>query len=153
MVRRRAALAPFILAAVLTGCTQEAPTARPSDSSDHANAPRQLTFPLNAQGGGKANGVVEVSVTSAGYEVRVTLKELLPGAQYLINLHNGSCAVEDTSVIIDMGRLRADDVGTATHTRSFVGVPIPAAGRIVTLHGPLNTEDAFTHIACGDMTS
>ena len=153
MGSRRAPLGLFMLAAVLTGCAQEGPTARPSVSSGQVNAPRQLTFPLNAQGGGKANGVVEVSVTSAGYEVRVTLKDLLPGAQYLINLHNGSCAVEDTSVIIDMGRLRADDSGTATHTRTFLGVPIPAAGRIVTLHGPLDTEDAFTHIACGDMTS
>lgn len=143
-----------MLAAALTGCVQEAPAsaARPSASSGPTNAPRLLTFPLKAQLG-KANGVVEVSVTSAGYEVRATLKDLIPGAQYLINLHNGSCAVEDTSMILDMGRLRADDSGNATHTRTFLGVPIPAAGRIVTLHGPLNTEDAFTHVACGEMGS
>ena len=150
----RAALVIFMLAAVLTGCVQETPAsaARPSASSRPTNAPRLLTFPLKAQVG-QANGVVNVNVGPTSYEVRVALSDLVPGAPYGINFHNGSCALVDTSVIIDMGSFRADDSGTATYTRTFQGVPIPAAGRIVTLHGPLNTYDALTHIACGDMTS
>lgn len=154
MVRRlRVALTIFMVAAVLTGCVQDAPVsaARPSASAGPTNAPRLLTFPLKSQVG-RATGVVNVNVGPTSYEVRVVLSHLVPGASYLLNLHNGSCALEDTSVIIDMGSFRADDSGTATHTRTFQGVPIPAAGRIVTLHGPLNTDDARTHVACGDMT-
>lgn len=93
-----------------------------------------------------------ISVDAAGYEMRVTMSELKPGARYLINLHNGSCAKEDTSVIQNLGRFNADASGAATYTQTFVGTfAVSSAGRIVTLHGPLDTDDAFVHIACGDM--
>lgn len=146
-------MALLVVASVLAGCVQDTPAtaARATAPSVPANAPRVLSFPLKAQVG-KANGVVSVNITLTGYEVRVTLSDLVPRASYLLNLHNGSCAFEDTSVILDMGSFRADDSGNATHARTFRGFAVPSAGRIVTLHGPLNTEDARTHVACGDMT-
>jgi len=81
------------------------------------------------------------------------MSDLVPGATYLLNLHNGSCALEDTNFRLDMGRFDADASGHATYAQTFKGVfAVPAAGRIVTLHGPLDTEAARQHIACGDLT-
>lgn len=142
---------------MLAGCAGPAstPDARASASSTPrttaTNTVRLVAFPLQAQGR-TAHGDVTINVGPTSYEMRVRMSALKPGAQYLINLHNGSCAAEDTSFLLNLGRFEADASGNAVYTQTFPGLfVVSAAGRIVTLHGPLDTDDAFVHIACGDM--
>ncbi len=144
-------------AALLTVCAQPArgpevgPTASSLPPPSPTNAARVLTFPLKSQTA-KAHGDIVVTIGPTSYELSVAMRDLQPDARYLINLHNGSCALEDTSYLLNLGRFAADASGRAIYTQAFIGLfSVPATGRIVTLHGPLGTDDERVHIACGDM--
>jgi hypothetical protein len=102
-----------------------------------------------------AHGTVHVDILASGYTLTVATMSLSPNASgYFLNMHAGTCAVEDTSVLIDLGRFGTDAGGTGMFTLNFSGqYVIPPAGRILTLHGQLNSPAAFSHIACADLTN
>ncbi|MEP7104435.1 MAG: hypothetical protein ABI838_01130 [Chloroflexota bacterium] len=83
----------------------------------------------------------------------MTLKGLTPGASHRVNVHAGSCASEDTSTLINVGDARSDSTGAGQVTVEYPGAyKVPAAGRILTVHGPAGTDDERGHLACADMT-
>jgi hypothetical protein len=78
---------------------------------------------MNAESGWKAHGMVRVEVQENGYVLNVTMSDLEPGRVNVMHFSAGTCALVDTAVIVDVGRLHADSSGTATLTRLFANTP------------------------------
>jgi hypothetical protein len=154
------AVASLLALVVTSGCGGGGAAAPSSSGTASATASpeskilRVVTFPLNAQYGFKPHGSVRIDVREVGYTLTASITEMQSDKTYLFNIHAGTCAFEETSFLLDVGRLSSDAAGRVTYTHSFSeGYLIPPAGRILTLHGPLTTDDARSHIACADMTN
>jgi hypothetical protein len=128
----------------------------PSRTPAPTQSPRTLTFQLNPIGDSKAHGTVVVEVKGDGYTLAVTAEELTPNSKHLINIHAGTC----TSVDLSSGEIarvaqdvQADASGKLTNLATYHNAyAIPAAGRILTLHGDEPAGNLF-HIACAEMTA
>jgi hypothetical protein len=110
---------------------------------------------MNAESGWKAHGMVRVEVQENGYVLNVTMSDLEPGRVNVMHFSAGTCALVDTAVIVDVGRLHADSSGTATLTRLFANTPysVTAEGRTLAVHGTSGTPAEGGHIACADLTN
>ena len=103
----------------------------------------------------EARGTVEVDISGSGYTMTITVDNLVPNAQYPINLHSGECPnpeLNEATATWIVQQTPADDSGRLTYEREYAGLwEIPAAGRTLTIHGRV-PMDARTHIACADLT-
>ena len=160
----RAALGVSILL-VLGGCTSGANSpASPSASvapappsaspSSPAQSPRTLTFELNPIGAYTANGTVVIDITGDGYTMTVTVLGLDPDSHHLLNMHGGTCSAPDLELILPLSHdVQADGSGMGTFMTTYPSdYLIPAAGRIVAIHGN-SPDQADRHIACATLTN
>lgn len=155
--------APLLLA--LVACSGGGTAASPSSLASAKSAsrtpaptqsPRTLTFQLNPIGDSKAHGTVVVEVKGDGYTLAVTAEGLTPNSKHLINIHAGTCASVDLSsgeIARVAQDVQADASGKLTSLATYHNAyAIPAAGRILTLHGDEPAGNLF-HIACAEMTT
>ena len=134
------------------------PSAIPTESGEAAvsQEPRTLTFDIEPMGAEtEARGTVEVDISGGGYTLTITVENLVPTAQYPINLHSGQCPnpeLSEATAVWIVQQTPADENGTLSYEKSYEGLwEVPAAGRTLTIHGRVPL-DARTHIACADLT-
>ena len=157
-----AALTIVSCSAPETAVRSAVPTASQTSTPPPATV-RTITASLNAQLGFNAHGTVRVDIQENGYVLSVIVSGLLPDQVHLVNTHAGSCAHQDTRVIMDLAgapvtfgnRMMSDGGGNAMLSQQYPGrkFTIPAEGRILTVHGPFGSDDLTTHIACADLTN
>ena len=131
-------------------------TASSTPASTTPSGPvRTLLAPLRAQNGGTITASLSVLYGAGRYTLRVEATRLHPNGRYLVNLHAGSCDVEDTSLAIEVGFLTGDASGNGSVERQYLrDYSVPAGNAtIVTVHGYGGSGDEFNHIACGDLPS
>ena len=97
-----------------------------------------------------------VEVQADGYVLSAIMSGLVPDQKrYLVNIHAGTCADENVDVLINVGFFDSDRAGAGTLTERYPGTQyvVPPTGRILTLHGPFNSDDARVHIACANLSN
>ena len=96
-------------------------------------------------------------MSASGYTLTIVLSGLDPNSEHTINLHSGTCSLINTdkiSTFIDDAK--ADAAGKLSSVTTWTDAyGIPAAGRVVTVHGNAATGgyagNAMTHIACASL--
>ncbi|MEP7104587.1 MAG: hypothetical protein ABI838_01910 [Chloroflexota bacterium] len=89
------------------------------------------------------------------YTLAVTVHGLPPNVRQLVNVRGGTCASEDTSPsrLSTVGMLSSNAAGEGVLSVDYPNTyTLLAADRILTVHGPDNTDAAFGHVACADLT-
>jgi hypothetical protein len=144
-----------IFAACLSGCgggapAASTPSAKPAATSQATatgEPTKNLSIVLNPENGGTVQATLTLTIGSGKYAYHLEAHSLRPGGRYLINTHGGTCAVEDTTTVQDVGTLAADASGNAIVERSFAR---PYVG-IMTIHDYAGSGNEFMHIACAEL--
>ncbi len=129
--------------------TSYSPTGLPAEN------PRSLTFELKPGAGSGAHGTVTIDTAAGGYTMTVEILGLNPNSHHLLNMHAGTCAAQDTNVMLPLEQdVKANDAGEVTYVKGFPNLlyVIPSAGRILTVHGDKPGVEIYDHIACADLT-
>jgi hypothetical protein len=143
----------------MAGCAAPSPAASSpaattvATASVAANKPHVVVLQLVPRTGVTARASARVDVTEAGYTITVSATDLLANSSSFVNMHPGTCALENNETMVLVGSIAADGTGTGTVSQYYPGAyVVPAEGRILTLHGPSRSELDRVHIACVDMT-
>jgi hypothetical protein len=161
----RGVVASGLALLVLVACSQgnssvpastSAVTLQPTTGPSASQEARVLTFDIAPMGvEEEARGTVVVEIAGDGYTMTITVENLVPGAQYPINMHSGACPnpeIDPATAVWIVQQTPADEDGTLMYERTFrMAWEVPEAGRTLTIHGRL-PDEAGTHIACADLT-
>jgi len=152
-------LVSLAVAIVITACAPPSPAAPPraattvATAAGAANKPHVVTLQLVPRTAVAARASARIDVTEAGYTITVSATDLPANSSSFVNMHAGTCALEDSEAMVLVGSITTDARGVGTVSQYYVGAyVVPVAGHILTLHGPSRGELERVHIACVDMT-
>jgi len=145
-----------IVIASLAGCgggasSASTPSPQPATTTKPkaAGPTKTLTVALHPENGGTVQATLTLTIGAASYTLHLEGRSLHPDGSYVVNIHDGTCALEDLTRVRDVGHLVGDGSGNGllerTYGQAYVG------GGIITIHGYNGSGDEFSHIACAEL--